>query len=67
MLATEATVAVYGVVRSVPEGKQAPRNVELVADFWEVVGHSPAGGADSVLNEVSFLILFLFFFLLFAI
>lgn len=51
LLATEATVAVYGKVQSVPEGKQAPRNVEMVVDFWEVVGHSPAGGADSVLNE----------------
>ena len=34
-----------------PEGKQAPRNVEMSVDFWEVYGHSPAGGADSVLNE----------------
>lgn len=51
ILATEATVAVYGKVQSVPEGKQAPRNVEMVVDYWEVYGHSPAGGADSVLNE----------------
>jgi asparaginyl-tRNA synthetase len=37
----------------VPEGKQAPRNVELTVDYWEVVGHSPAGGADNILNEVN--------------
>lgn len=51
ILATEATVAVYGKVQSVPEGKQAPRNIEMVVDYWEVYGHAPAGGADSVLNE----------------
>ena len=52
MLSSEATVCVYGKVSAVPEGKQAPRNVELSADYWEVVGHSPAGGAESVLNDV---------------
>jgi asparaginyl-tRNA synthetase len=54
-LATEATVALYGKVQPVPEGKKAPKNIELVVDYWEIVGHSPAGGADNVLNEVSFL------------
>jgi asparaginyl-tRNA synthetase len=53
LLSTEATVAVYGVVKSVPEGKAAPRNVELNVDYWEIIGHSPAGGADNILNEVS--------------
>jgi asparaginyl-tRNA synthetase len=51
LLATEATVCVYGKVSAIPEGKQAPRNVELSADYWEIVGHSPAGGAENVLNE----------------
>lgn len=53
LLATEATIAVYGVVKAVPEGKDAPRNCELIVDFWEIVGHSPAGGADNILNEES--------------
>ena len=57
MLSTEATVLLYGKVQSVPEGKKAPRNIELVVDYWEIVGHSPAGGADNVLNEVSQIIL----------
>ena len=25
----------------------------MVVDYWEVVGHSPAGGADNILNEES--------------
>jgi hypothetical protein len=37
----------------VPEGKAAPRNVEMDVDYWEIVGHSPAGGADNILNEVN--------------
>ena len=51
MLATEATVHLWGTIHAVPEGKKAPRNIELSVDYWEVVGHSPAGGADNVLNE----------------
>lgn len=51
MLSTEATVALFGKIQPVPEGKKAPRNIELVVDYWEIVGHSPAGGADNVLNE----------------
>jgi asparaginyl-tRNA synthetase len=53
ILATEATVALVGKIQSVPEGKKAPKNVELIVDYWEVVGHSPAGGADNILNEES--------------
>jgi asparaginyl-tRNA synthetase len=52
LLATEATVALYGKIQPVPEGKLAPRNIELVVDYWEIVGHSPPGGADNVMNEV---------------
>ena len=58
MLATEATVGLYGKVQSVPEGKKAPKNIELIVDYWEVVGHSPAGGADNILNEVKTFSLF---------
>jgi asparaginyl-tRNA synthetase len=53
ILATEATVALFGKIQPVPEGKKAPKNCELIVDYWEIVGHSPAGGADNILNEES--------------
>ncbi|CAF1385483.1 unnamed protein product, partial [Didymodactylos carnosus] len=43
MLSTEATVSICGIVNSVPEGKSAPGNQEMIADYWEVIGHSPSG------------------------
>ncbi|CAF1614784.1 unnamed protein product, partial [Didymodactylos carnosus] len=43
ILSTEATVSICGIVNSVPEGKSAPGNQEMIADYWEVIGHSPSG------------------------
>ncbi|XP_046579477.1 asparagine--tRNA ligase, cytoplasmic-like [Haliotis rubra] len=50
-LATEATIAVFGVIKELPAGKTAPDSHELYADYWELIGTSPAGGADNLLNE----------------
>lgn len=36
-----------------PDGKSAPGGHELTADYWEIVGRSPAGGVDNVLNVES--------------
>lgn len=30
---------------------KAPNGVELQVDYWRLVGSSPAGGADTILNE----------------
>lgn len=51
ILATESTVTVYGTLKSVPEGKTAPGGLELAVDYWELVGPSPAGGVDNLVNE----------------
>ncbi|XP_075258979.1 asparagine--tRNA ligase, cytoplasmic-like [Convolutriloba macropyga] len=52
-LQTEATVIVYGIISKVPEGQHAPGGHELICDYWEVVGHSPGGGIESVVTEKS--------------
>ncbi|KAJ8028991.1 Asparagine--tRNA ligase, cytoplasmic [Holothuria leucospilota] len=52
-LATEATVTLFGVLQEVPEGKEAPGGHELKVDYWELVGASPPGGADNLVNEES--------------
>ncbi|KAJ1680013.1 asparagine--tRNA ligase [Spiromyces aspiralis] len=42
-LTLESTVTVYGTVNQLPEGKTAAGNVELVVDYWEVIGKAPSG------------------------
>ncbi len=52
-MATEATVTVYGELQAVQEGHEAPGGHELVADYWQLMGASPAGGIDNILNVES--------------
>ncbi|KAJ2162513.1 asparagine--tRNA ligase [Coemansia sp. RSA 552] len=51
-LTLESTVALYGVVNELPEGKTAPDGHELTVDYWEVVDKAP-GGDDAVTNRVN--------------
>ncbi|CAK9804319.1 Asparagine--tRNA ligase, cytoplasmic [Anthophora plagiata] len=50
-LSTEASIEVFGTLEIVPEGKTAPNGHELHVDYWRLIGASPPGGADSILNE----------------
>ncbi|XP_041971937.1 asparagine--tRNA ligase, cytoplasmic [Aricia agestis] len=51
VLSTESSITVYGKLEAVPEGKTAPGGHELTADYWELIGLAPPGGADAILNE----------------
>ncbi|KZC14326.1 Asparagine--tRNA ligase, cytoplasmic [Dufourea novaeangliae] len=50
-LSTEASIEVFGTLQIVPDGKNAPNGHELHVDYWKLIGLSPPGGADSILNE----------------
>lgn len=51
-LTIESTVTLYGTITKVPEGKSAPGGVELVVDYYEVVGLAPSGD-DAFTNKVA--------------
>ncbi|QLL33910.1 hypothetical protein HG536_0F02350 [Torulaspora globosa] len=51
-LTLESSVALYGRVAKVPEGKSAPGGVELVVDYYEVIGVAPSGD-DSFTNRIA--------------
>ncbi|XP_046859954.1 asparagine--tRNA ligase, cytoplasmic-like isoform X2 [Xenia sp. Carnegie-2017] len=53
VLSTESTVAVYGVISPVPDGKSAPDGHEMKVDYWKLIGLAPAGGADAIMNVES--------------
>ncbi|XP_050719903.1 asparagine--tRNA ligase, cytoplasmic-like isoform X2 [Eriocheir sinensis] len=53
ILNTESSVVLYGMLQEVPEGKEAPGGHELQVDFWELIGDSPAGGAEAEINQLS--------------
>jgi asparaginyl-tRNA synthetase len=46
------SLALYGELRKVPDGKDAPDGRELVVDYYEVIGASP-GDDDAITNKVS--------------
>ncbi|BGP25904.1 hypothetical protein JCM10295v2_004845 [Rhodotorula toruloides] len=51
-LTLESTIQITGVINQLPEGKTAPENHELTADWFAVVGKAP-GGDDAFLNQVN--------------
>lgn len=42
-LTVESTVELCGTVEKVKEGSTAPGGVEVVVDWWRIVGRAPAG------------------------
>ena len=50
-LSTESSIEVFGTLNIVPDGKNTPNGHELHVDYWRLIGTSPPGGADSILNE----------------
>lgn len=50
--ALETSITLYGELKKVPEGAQAPDNRELHVDYYEVIGTSP-GDEDAITNKVS--------------
>lgn len=42
----------YGTVKALPEGKNAPGGHELSADYWRVIGKAP-GGEEAFTNKVN--------------
>lgn len=46
------SLALYGEMRKVPEGQQAPDGRELHVDFYEVIGTSP-GDDEAITNKIS--------------
>lgn len=43
---------ITGTINALPEGKQAPDNHELVADWWRVIGRAP-GGDEAISNKIN--------------
>lgn len=48
----EASVEITGTINALPEGKKAPDNHELVADWWRVIGRAP-GGDEAISNKIN--------------
>ena len=42
-LTVESTVEVVGIVEKVKEGQRAPGGVELLVDWWKIIGRAPGG------------------------
>ncbi|XDT23497.1 Aminoacyl-transfer RNA synthetases class-II family profile [Nakaseomyces glabratus] len=51
-LTIESTVTLYGTITKVPEGKSAPGGVELLVDYYEVVGLAPSGD-EAFTNKIA--------------
>lgn len=42
-LTVESTVEIVGKVEKVKEGQSAPGGVEVIVDYWKIIGRAPGG------------------------
>lgn len=54
-LTTESTVEIVGKVEKVKEGQTAPEGVEVIVDYWKIIGLAPGGkeAFESIIQPVS--------------
>lgn len=52
MLTLETSMSIFGVISPLPEGKTAPDNHELAADYFQVIGKAPSGD-ESFSNRIT--------------
>ena len=51
-LTLESSVELRGVLKAVPEGKDAPGGHELIVDWWQVIGKA-AGGDEAITSVIA--------------
>lgn len=51
-LTLESTITVYGTISTLPEGKTAPGDHELIVDYFHMIHRAP-GGEDAITNKVT--------------
>ncbi|WRT69492.1 asparagine-tRNA ligase [Kwoniella shivajii] len=51
-LTTESTVELVGTIEKVKEGQTAPGGVELMVDYWKIIGKAP-GGSEAFEGRLS--------------
>lgn len=51
-LTLETSLSIWGVIAPLPEGKTAPDNHELAADYFQVIGQAP-GGEEAFSNRIT--------------
>jgi len=53
-LTTESTVEIVGKVEKVKDGQTAPGGVEIIVDYWRIIGLAPGGkeAFESIIQPV---------------
>jgi asparaginyl-tRNA synthetase len=62
-LTTESTVEIVGKVEKVKDGQTAPGGVEIIVDYWRIIGLAPGGkeAFESIIQPVCPIPVFVWF------